>query len=92
MSEFRDVFSVGFNENGEADFRVRPSAFVGIECKAMNELRAMIVTAIEIMGQMWAVENAKRMPVAGCVTPTNAQVAPSLWEQTGVMQARPGER
>ncbi len=52
MSEFDDIITVGFDKNGEADFKIA-ATISDLSLEQMTELRAMIPVAIGIAEDMW---------------------------------------
>ncbi len=59
MSQFKDIIAIGFDKNGEADFRVTAS-IAELSVDRMNNLRSMIVVAIGTAEDMWRREQAGR--------------------------------
>lgn len=52
MSHFNDIITIGFNKNGEADFRVS-ATIAELSVDRMNDLRSMITVAIGTAEDMW---------------------------------------
>jgi len=48
----RELITIGFNKNGEADFGVRGD-LIDLSLEKFNELRIMIPVAIGIAEDMW---------------------------------------
>ena len=59
MSVKTEIFSVGFDKNGEAEFGVSGTV-LDLTYAQMKELRAMIPVAIGVMEDMWKRENMNR--------------------------------
>lgn len=59
MSVKNDIFTVGFDKNGEAEFSVRATVF-DLTYEQMKELRAMIPVAIGQMERMWFDEQMRK--------------------------------
>ncbi len=52
MSHFDDIITVGFDKNGEADFRIK-ATIADLSLERMTELRSMIPVAIGSAEDMW---------------------------------------
>lgn len=59
MSVVKDIITVGFDKNGDADFGVR-CIVTELTYDQMKELRAMIPVAIGTMEQMWRDSQTKK--------------------------------
>jgi hypothetical protein len=52
MTQFDEIITVGFDKNGEADFRIK-GTIIDLSLERMNELRSMIPVAIGSAEDMW---------------------------------------
>ncbi len=52
MSQFDDILTVGFDKNGQADFRIK-ATIADLSLERMTELRSMITVAIGSAEDMW---------------------------------------
>ena len=59
MSVEKDIITVGFDKNGDAEFGVR-CIVTELTYEQMNEMRAMIPVAIGVMEQMWRDSQIKK--------------------------------
>ena len=64
MSVKREIFSVGFDKNGEAEFGVCAD-ICNLDYDQMKELRAMIPVAIGVAEDMWRRHQEKHIAVSG---------------------------
>lgn len=65
MSVKREIFTVGFDKNGEAEFGVNCTV-MELTYAQMKELRAMIPVAIGVMEDMWRREQMKKPENQAC--------------------------
>ena len=65
---FHDILTVGFDKNGEADFRVRGS-ICDLDLERMNRLRAMVAVGIGTMEDMWRRERQHSSQDVARLTP-----------------------
>lgn len=52
----RELITIGFDKNGEADFRIRGD-FSGLSYEELNEIRKIIPVAIYVVEDMWRRNN-----------------------------------
>ena len=77
MSQFQEVITIGFDKNGEADFRIC-MVIASFDYDQMNQLRRMIPLAIAEAENLWrdhgppSKEMGKCDPVKSYYTPAPA--------------------
>lgn len=65
--KFTALIEIGFDKNGEADFRVLPHHLENLSLEKMNELRAMVPVAIA-QSEHWFMQGIeKRHPTASTI-------------------------
>ncbi len=66
MSQFDDIITIGFDKNGEADFKVK-ATIADLSLEDMKELRAMIPVAIGTAEDIWRRNRSHNDAKAGAI-------------------------
>lgn len=65
MSVKREILTIGFDKNGEAEFGANASV-MDLTFAQMKEIRAMIPVAIGVMEEMWRDAQMRKPENRGC--------------------------
>lgn len=66
MSDLRPIITVGFDKNGECDFRVHVSDLRELSYERMTQVRAMVCVAIGTMEEHWSRHGPVAREMAAC--------------------------
>ena len=67
MNSFNSIIDIGFDKNGEADYRMAVAALGRLSFEQMKELRALIPVAIGQVEQYWRENGPIAHQMAQCV-------------------------